>query len=260
MNLLLQQLRKIGLNNYEAMIYALLIEHSPAGASFLAKHCKLPRSSVYTSLTSLINKGLVAVTYQNNVKQFVAQDFTALEHMLENQKKENVERFALLEEIQEQYRVIQQSEGKVPQMLFFEGEEGLKKIYESMIRESPEGQDFLIMRDEFIWKDRWNFAVNSEWFDFTEGLKFKKNIKTLLLVNDSKEEREKSLLYKDQSDLSFKFLSPKKPLKNFGLYILNDVLSILSVEEENLVGIKVKNENITNNLKQIFAGLWEKGN
>ncbi len=256
MDLLLQQLRKIGLNNYEAMIYSILIKESPVGASAIAKKCKLPRSSVYTSLSSLISQGLVATTYQNNVKQFIAQDFSVLENSLHQQKEQVNERLKIFEDLQNHYQLILHQSSNLPSIMFFEGEEGLKKIYESMIRDAPSNEIFYVIRDEFIWTKRWKIAVDSEWSQRTEGMRMKKNIPTHLLINDSELERSKKDFYNTHEDVKYKFLPQDTQVQKFGLYIIEDVFSILSVEEENLIGFKVHNKNIAHNLKKLFHGLW----
>src|SRR5215831_18892415 len=64
MDSLRQELGKLGLGRHEAMIYAALVERSPCGASSIAKACGLSRSSVYTTLQSLADKGLVATTHR----------------------------------------------------------------------------------------------------------------------------------------------------------------------------------------------------
>src|SRR6185503_18505948 len=78
MNDLATDLKEIGLNDHEARIYGALLSSSPASATSLAKKCALSRSSVYTTLSLLISKGLVGTTYKNEVKQFIAEDVNAL--------------------------------------------------------------------------------------------------------------------------------------------------------------------------------------
>jgi predicted transcriptional regulator len=62
MNDIITQLQKFGLGDHEARVYSVLLETSPANATLIAKKCALSRSSVYTTLTSLIAKGLVGTT------------------------------------------------------------------------------------------------------------------------------------------------------------------------------------------------------
>ena len=53
------ELEELGLLPAEAQIYLALIRNGPLGASAIANVTKVPRSSVYPTLTALIDKGLV---------------------------------------------------------------------------------------------------------------------------------------------------------------------------------------------------------
>src|SRR5687767_14968881 len=113
-NLLAQQIKKLGLGDYEAMIYAILVQHSPASAAFIAKKCNLSRSSVYTTLNSLMAKGLVGTSYKNEVKQFIAQDHTALEQLLKNEKKELEEKFKAFETLRSSLQLFSKQSVGIP--------------------------------------------------------------------------------------------------------------------------------------------------
>jgi hypothetical protein len=43
----------------------------------------------------------------------------------------------------------------------------------------------------------------------------------------------------------------------FVIYVLHETVSILSMEEGNLVGIKITNRHIAKNFEQVFAAMWE---
>jgi len=43
------------------------------------------------------------------------------------------------------------------------------------------------------------------------------------------------------------------------MYIMGDVVSIMSMENKNLVGIKITNRHFADNFKNIFDILWGKG-
>lgn len=47
-------------------------------------------------------------------------------------------------------------------------------------------------------------------------------------------------------------------MKIFALYLLADTVNILSMEQHQLVGIKIVNETIAENLQRMFAAIWQK--
>ncbi len=252
------QLRQLGFTGHEAAIYAALLESSPASATFIAKKCRLSRSSVYTTLSTLIAKGLVGTTFKNEVKQFIAEDASAVERMLKQEKEKIDEKWKMFESLRGSLQSFGKGGMHVPQIVFFEGQEGLKKIYLSMMRQAEMGSVLYLLRDEFVWQPEWKFIFEQEWHDRVKRIKIEKNITTKLLLNPSKTEKAQAAMYDGKKNLSYRFLSPKHLIHQFAIYIIDDVVSVLSMEKNNLVGIKMTNRHLADNFKEMFEGLWEK--
>jgi len=253
------QLKSLGLTDHEANIYSTLLSNSPASATLIAQKCHLSRSSVYTSLNSLIGKGLVGTSYKNEVKQFVLEDIEALHQIVKNEeiileKKKNT-----LADISLSIKALQQGDINIPEVIVFEGQTGLKKIYTSMLRQAPANETMLIVRDEFVWQENWQFVFKNDWHDKVKHLRQEKNIKTKLLINNSALEKTKSTYYKSRKALAYKYLSGQDKVNNFAMYIVGDTVSILSTENSNPVGIKIANKHLANNYKALFNRLWDSG-
>lgn len=56
-----------------------------------------------------------------------------------------------------------------------------------------------------------------------------------------------------------RYLSEKNQVKEFAIYIIEDVVSILSMENNNLVGIKITNIHMAENFIKLFGSLWDEG-
>lgn len=258
MQLIQDELKKIGLGDYESLIYSTLLRISPTTATVLARKCNLSRSSVYTTLSSLVTKGLVGTSYKNEVKQFIVQDLSALEQHLKKEKEQVVQKFQVLESLKNSLQLITNQKLNIPQIMFFEGQEGLKKIYLSMLIDAPKNSTLYLIRNEFVWEAHWKFIFESEWHERVKYHKIQKNISTKLLINNSKIENENHKLYQSRKKLEYKFLSEQDFVKDFAMYIIGDMVSILSMENNNLVGIKITNKNLADNFKNIFQTIWKK--
>ena len=202
-------LEKIGLSNYEAIILDVLFKNSPSTAAFIAKKCNLARSSVYTTLNSLIGKGLVGTTFKNEIKQFVAEDISAIEEYIEKEKNSIKEKESAFNSLKDEIKQYESDSLNLPQIVVFEGQDGLKKIYLSMLRQAPNNSTIYIIRDEYVWKEEWEFIHKMEWDERAKRIKGNKNISTKLLINDSKLENEKKGYYKSKKHLVYSFL-PRK--------------------------------------------------
>jgi sugar-specific transcriptional regulator TrmB len=251
-----RHLRLLGLPDDEARILGVLYEQSPVGASFIAKRLDLSRSTVYTAIASLTAKGLASTTYRNEVKQFVPAGPETLERMVQQERKRFEEKEKLVADLKGHLAAVQRPEVHVPQVMLFEGVEGLKRIYLSMLRDAREGDTMIVLRDEFIWRDEWAFSWEQEWQERVKRYKTEKRIRTKLLVNPSKLEREKASFYRTREGLEFRCLPKAHAVDRFALYVVGDVAAIMSFETGNLIGIKITNAHLAANFVTMFDGLW----
>lgn len=253
-----RQIRALGFSETEASVYVQLLCLSPAQAALIAKKTGIPRSSVYLAMNELFAKGLVSVTFKNGVRQFIAEDPKVLKELLEQEQQHLSAKMQVAEGLVESLRVLQKSDIHIPNIVFFEGQESLKKIYLGMLREARDNSTMLIIRDEFVWDPAWEFIFQEEWNDLVRRLRTEKNIATRLIINDSREERKHGAYYRSRKAFALKRLPPKHAVHDFAIYILNDITSILSMEKNNVIGIKITNEHITRNFRELFESLWAK--
>ncbi len=250
------QLIELGFNESEAGAYAVLAEHSPASAAFIAKKLGQSRSTVYTSLDRLIAKGLVGTTFKNEIKQFIAEPASAIEDLLRREQKEVDRKFALFEGLAERLKMLSGGDAHIPNIIFFEGGDSLKKIYLGMLRTAPKGSTMRVVRDEFKWEKEWSFLLQEEWKVKVRRLRTENDIGTRLLINDSPEERKHVAYYRGRKRLEFRFLPKKSPITKFIIYILGDTVSILSLEKNHPVGLRIVNHHIAKNFEQLFDTMW----
>jgi len=251
-----KQLIDIGLNENEAATYLILSRHSPASASFIAKKINHSRSTVYTSLERLITKGLVTTTYKNEVKQFAAEPPSAIGDLLTREKKRLDERFEIFKGLTDSIKLIHRGDVHIPNISFFEGQDNLQKVYIGMLRDAAKNSTMLVIRDEFKWEKEWSFLLTEEWKGRIRRLREEKNISTKLLINNSKVERDQAAYYKKRKGLEFRYLPKGTAFKKFVIYILGDTVSILSLEKNYPVGIKIVNRHMADNFQEMFLAMW----
>lgn len=255
-NPLFKDLIELGLSNYEAGVYLTLLEHSPSSAGFIAKKLRYSRSTVYAALDKLTGKGLVGTTYKNGVKQFMAEEPKRLGEILKEEQRKMVGRVELFSKMADQLQFLTKSDNQIPNIIFFEGWESLKKIYLNMLRSAPKDSTMYIIRSEFYWTPEWTFIFGDQWHDHVKMWREDRKIHTQLLINDSKEERKHMSFYKSRKYTTSRLLPKDQSVKDFALYILGDTVSILSLEKNNSVGVKITNQALVDNFKNIFKGLW----
>lgn len=236
-------------------MYAALVARSPSSASAIAKSCGLARSSVYTALAALADKGLVGTTHEGEVKQFVAEGHGALMDVLEREHERAAERVRLAGELRAHFAARSEAQA-APGVMHFEGREGLKRVYLSMLRESRTGAVMRILRDEFVWAPEWSFVFEPRWHDRVKKLKIEKSIETRLLVNRSPAERARRAFYRSRRGLELRRLPAAHRVSRFALYLAGDVAAVMSMEEASLVGIKIANPSLAASFEALFEALW----
>lgn len=247
-------LERLGLGGHEPAVYAALLQHSPASAAWVAKQCGLSRSSVYATLGVLTGKGLVGITHKNDVQQFVAGGATALLETLKTEAREATTRVDRATALIDQLAKLAGATAQVPQIMHFEGAEGLRRIYLAMLRTAPKNAVMRILRDEFIWQPAWAFVFQDEWKGRVKRHKIDKGLSTRLLVNRSPEERRHAKYYAGRPSLERRYLP--KPVARFGLYLVGDTAAILSLDANHLLGIRIVNRHVAANLETLFDSLW----
>jgi predicted DNA-binding transcriptional regulator len=249
-------LERLGLTGHEPAVYGALLQHSPASAAWVAKQCGLSRSSVYATLGVLTGRGLVGITHKNDVKQFVAGGATALVEALRAEAKEATARVERANVLVDKLARLADDSAQVPQIMHFEGAEGLRRIYLAMLRSAPQGATMRILRDEFIWQPAWAFVFEAAWRTRVKRHKADSDLRTHLLVNRSAEERRHAKYYASRKQLERRYLP--KPVEQFGLYLVGDTAAILSLDAHNLIGIRIVNRHIARNLESLFDSLWKR--
>jgi len=132
-----QQLQKSGLSKNEANIYILLFKIGAQPASILAKQLDLPRSSASFYLEELYKKGLISKSKKANMFLYSISSSQSLVIFLENQKKQEIDKLnKQIKNAQNLIPELQSFQGKSPtrpKIVFYEGVDGLKKVYEDTL-------------------------------------------------------------------------------------------------------------------------------
>ncbi|MDD4983923.1 MAG: helix-turn-helix domain-containing protein [Candidatus ainarchaeum sp.] len=127
----LEQLEKIGLTPKEAKVYTALLNLGDALVSEIANRTKINRSLLYSILETLEEKGIVTYIIKNNVRYYrAAEPNKILDHLKEKEKA--------FEEILPELINLYKPRFNKPIVEILEGLEGLKTIYNDVVRQKQE--------------------------------------------------------------------------------------------------------------------------
>jgi hypothetical protein len=143
----------------------------------------------------------------------------------------------------------------VPGISFFEGVAGLRVMLFNMLRSAQNNAEMLVIRDSDVVRPDWKFVLEDRW----QKLKAEKGIKTKLLINDTSEERRRTVTYRKFKDVSLRFLPKDFPIEKFMFILVGDTVCFLSMEQNNLIGVKISNEHLAKNFARMFGIMWKRG-
>ena len=123
----------IGLKAKEADVYIAILSLGQGTASKIAKKARIVRTTAYDILSSLLNKGLVTLTGKEPKQEYVAESPDNLKIYIENElakRKTDLEdvKNILLPQLKSIHNV-----GSRPKVMFYEGREGMEKVYEDTL-------------------------------------------------------------------------------------------------------------------------------
>ena len=234
-----KELIEIGLSEAEARAYTELLRIGSSKVNELAIRLGLPRTTVYNILNSLVRKGVVSYVLKSGIKYFEAADPDKLLRIQE-------EKTAGLRSVLPEFEKIRQSIGKRPSVELYEGKEGLKTILDDIIKTRP--KELLTLSSAKI--------LEALEFYFPNWIKRRVENGIYARVIQEKVKAIKEMRLIDKSQLrEIRFL-PKGMKINTHTQIYHNKVAILTLRKENLIGVVVENEDITETQRQTFEQLW----
>lgn len=140
---LIQELKKLNLSEKEARVYLALLELGPATPYKIAKRSRLKRPTAYVIAEELVEKGLIVQMTGEKKKQYIAR---SPESYIEDVEQRVHEAKRVLPEL----TALQRKGSEKPNVLYFEGVEGLRRAYEYKLKdfEGKEITGFFARLDE----------------------------------------------------------------------------------------------------------------
>ena len=242
---LLITLQNYGLSEKEARVYLTVLELGTSIASTIARRAELNRVTVYTILEDLKKDGIVNETTKEGVKYYgvISPDILLkqMEQKYESFKDKVPELLAMAEKF-----------GTKIKVQFFEGLEGLKKMY----------NDLLTSKDEdihaFLGREYTNPTLRTYFDKEFIPQRVRNKINAKVILSDSKESNEyKDLHTKNRltETMVIKYKNPQ-PGTEINIYGKNKIAIAMRSPDE-MMGIIIHSQKLHDTLLNIFTLIWE---
>jgi sugar-specific transcriptional regulator TrmB len=238
-----QVLKDLGLNENEVKVYLELLKLGSSKVNEISKRLNLPRTTVYTVLNSLIQKGFASYAIKSGIKCFEAAQPKKILSLI-NEKKES------LTQILPNLESIKASILDKPSIEIYEGREGLKTLMDDIIESKPD--ELLTITSVKI------FKILEFYFPHWVKRRAKAGIKTRIVGPRTKESESYLKKYKktQKKELrEIRSLAENIKIDN-RIEIYGNKMIITNLEKDNLVSLLIKDKKISNSFKAIFNLLW----
>jgi predicted transcriptional regulator len=127
-------LLQLGLSESEISVFVVLLESGPSSVQDISRASGINRVTIYSALEHLEKRGLVAETKKGARRLFVAERPEELKTILED-KREDIQKihFDLESLVLPVLKAIDLNQENKPEIRFYEGLEGIYKVYEYML-------------------------------------------------------------------------------------------------------------------------------
>ncbi|MBU0727660.1 hypothetical protein KKA95_03160 [Patescibacteria group bacterium] len=231
-------LTDLGLNDKEAKIYLVCLELGSGTVMQISRKSAITRGSTYDILEEMLEKGLVSKIHKDKHMVFTAVD----PEVLNKRYQDRIRNFEL---VMPELTGLFHKHSK-PRVRYFEGAEGIKRVYEDTLTATTEILNYANSRE-----------IRMYWPSYDDDyvkMRIKKKIFLKGIAPD--DEYGKRVRKEDKISLRKTHLLPSKDYKFTNeINIYDNKVAITSFANE-LIGIIIESKEIADTQRDIFKMAW----
>jgi len=231
-------LQNLGLNEKEAKVYLACLELGSATVQEVSDKAGVKRTSVYNFLEDMKARGFITEVKHGKRILLTAEDPHTLLKKADEQKKQ-------LEKVLPEFLSIYNLPGNKPKVKFYQGAEGLRRIYEDTLKL---GSPIYLISDY----ERMFEAIEPEWMWQYAKRRTEKNIKAFSIAKEG--ERGQQVKTKDVEQLrETRFVKEVDFETEINIY--GDKVALLSFRRP-YAGVIIEDRAIAQTLKSMWKIIW----
>ena len=239
--------KEIGLNENEVIVYNLLLDYGEIAPPKISELTSINRQNAYAVIKSLLGKGLVEEIDRRKKLTYRPLHPEKLVQYAENRRKEaEIAEEALKTALPELSSLYHLSTNK-PGITFFEGLDGVKKIYEDILKEKPE--ELLVFRSPHDKEKLDQYLVGYMKRREKVGVKTRIISPTKITAKIIEEDKNFSRTRKYIPENIFHL--------NTQISIYNDQVAFIAFEKK-LMGFVISSKDVAQTLRTIFELVWDR--
>lgn len=243
--MLTEVLQQYNFSEREAKVYLAALSLGSAPGSTIARYAWEKRVTTYAILKELIKKGIFTSVMRDDITYFSPISPELLVNIYED-------KYRTLKEKLPELMAITGTIGKKPKMRYFEGVDGIKTLYNSILEKSD--PLFAFLSDGEI-NPKLQDYLNKE---FVEKRRVK-NIKASVIVS-GKEKNEEYLKITKKDKLTATKIVEENVLALEGEVILywENCIACALYSNEEMIGYSIQSDQLYKSLKSMFDFIWKR--
>ena len=239
-----KSLINIGFSQKEASVYLALLELGKRTVSPIARKSGINRTTVYDILESLVAKSLVSISGKEPLQEYVAESpdkiLKIVEEGITRKQQEFKEAQSLVPQLKSMHNVTDR-----PKVMFYEGTEGLKQVYEDTLTSHEPIRAYANVREMH--------AALPDYFPKYYKRRTNHGIKIRAIIPSNEAGKERASKDKEENRETA-LVPPDKVYFSPEINIYNNKVMIASWKEK--LGIIIESKEITEAMKSIFELAW----
>src|SRR3989344_5510052 len=237
-------LQSFGFSEKEAVVYIALLELGKGTVRQISSKAGINRTTSYDILGSLSNKGLVSVSGKEPKSEYAVEPPEAITTYLKKVAEEATERIKKSEAVLPELELLHAKQNR-PRIRFYEGKEGLERVYEDTLTSSEPIRAYATIDDMH------NALPNyfPEYYKRRAG----NNISIRAIVPETPSGRERKT-HDEEEKRQIAFVPADKYYFSPEINIYDDKVMIASWREK--LGIIIESHEIADAMKKIYELAW----
>ena len=237
-------LTNAGFTTNEAKIYLTLLKIGKAKSGKIVEKAKISGGKVYETLSKLIEKGVVEVVIENNVKHFIASDPESIMLYMEDKRSKLELEAKELQKVVPELRKLREMEVKDEKVYLIKGFKGIRPVVLKALNESKGVIKVMGVRSSK--KKHYNIFWQN-WHKERE--KLRKKAKILASEKDSE-------YWKTFEKLKYTEIK-QSPTESASAIMIIDYNSFIFSYDDEFTCIHITSESTANSFSGFFDGLWK---
>ena len=231
-------LKNLGFSKNEAKVYLAALTTGLASAQDIAKQAGLQRTTTYSVLNVLVQKGVVGKSKVRGKSRFLAESPQKLVALAQEVQSD-------LDRALPELEAIHNRQEKKPKVLFYEGKEAIQNVYDDTLREQP--KEILEWNTDAYFTD---FPKDHDYID----TRVKLGIHAKRIAGKGSKWDTEHKRY-DPNELSETAIVPKDMFwPDIEVNIYNNKVAFMNYEEKN--SVIIESQVIADAMRQVYELSW----